>query len=491
VGEGKGFAKGFKENAEAIVVAFTFALIIRCFFLEVFQIPTTSMEPTLLGDISGGRHTSGSNCPFLDYHARDASDENLVSASGDRIMVTKFYYGFSGLDRFDVVVFKYPLNIARNFIKRVCGLPDEEFMIHEGNLYVRPGKGREEEPFRIARKPRDSQDRVWIRVGPREGYLRSDRDFKESWTLLEPPDGHAQYRIQDGDLLTLENQGARRSQFRHSRVTDTGSSEVDDLRLALDVEMGSSQGTFFAWISNRYGTFELRLYNTAGSKFIHRNAARKETTRALDIRPEPGFHRIVLEVFDGRYFVSYDGRTVLDQGNEFIGTLADAQTTQDANEVCFGSEDSTYTVRRLTLDRDIHYKCRPTDRNLQEDKAAYIPPGHYLVLGDNTEYSHDSRAWQVHTIKLKGGREVVFEHKAIEDGPEAIQSPEFKHLDQPGRRLRHFVKEDRFGNAVPIWEDEVESDGEPESFFHIGGEHVVGRALWIWFPPNRWFRLIR
>src|SRR5262245_29871966 len=39
-----------KENVEAIAVAFIMALVIRCFCVEVFKIPSSSMEPTLLGD---------------------------------------------------------------------------------------------------------------------------------------------------------------------------------------------------------------------------------------------------------------------------------------------------------------------------------------------------------------------------------------------------------------------------------------------------------
>ncbi|MBV8881249.1 MAG: S26 family signal peptidase, partial [Planctomycetaceae bacterium] len=72
-----------KENIEAIVIAFIMALVIRCFCIEVFKIPSSSMEPTLLGDVSPNHRRE--LCPFKDYHVPLNSD----NASGDRIMVTK------------------------------------------------------------------------------------------------------------------------------------------------------------------------------------------------------------------------------------------------------------------------------------------------------------------------------------------------------------------------------------------------------------------
>ena len=93
------------------------------------------MEPTLLGDVS--RSHSRDCCPFNYYHVPLGSD----NATGDRIMVTKYYYAFSPVERFDVVVFKFPLNQAKNFIKRVVGLPNEELRIYRGNLYVRKPDG--------------------------------------------------------------------------------------------------------------------------------------------------------------------------------------------------------------------------------------------------------------------------------------------------------------------------------------------------------------
>lgn len=106
----------FREYAEAIIIALLLALFIRAFVVQAFKIPSGSMIPTLL--------------------------------IGDHILVSKFIYGlrnpFSGTvlipvkepTRFDVVVFKYPVNPSQDFIKRVIGLPGDSVEIVNKEVYV-------------------------------------------------------------------------------------------------------------------------------------------------------------------------------------------------------------------------------------------------------------------------------------------------------------------------------------------------------------------
>ncbi len=538
VKEPGGFARSFRENTEAIVVAFTFALIIRCFFLEVFQIPTTSMEPTLLGDVSGGQH-HGNQCPFIDFHQPGLTEPASVDASGDRIMVTKFYYGLSKIDRYDVVVFKYPLNVARNFIKRVVGLPGEWMVMYGGNIY----SGQSENgPFTITRKTPSTQGRIWIRADSQfEEYLQKKSDFDRFWqaedqseyyaaldlrpgaseadiakaykklseefhpdrnpaesnryarvveaynVLKDPRNRVTPHEVIEGKLIT-----GRRSAFRHGAVRDYPNGvDVDDLRLSFEVNVASPQGAIFARIENRYGKFELRLAGK-GSTFVYTNPEGHPTTRPIAARPESGFHRVEIEIYDGRYFVRYDGDSQIPDRNEFLSTLAEAKSASfEDRGIVFGSEDTPCEIRKLSLARDIHYRERPGGANIRDGEAKQIEPGYYVMMGDNTESSHDSRAWTEHTWLLKDGREVVFESKAIEDGAQAGDQPAFKHLVDPKRPRRDFVKEDRFGNAVPIYEDEFDTEKSVRKFYQVHESYIVGRALWVWFPLNRFGRLIR
>ena len=106
----------FREYAEAIIVALVLALIIRTFVVQAFKIPSGSMEPTL--------------------------------EIGDHILVNKFIYGikipFTSINllpwespqRGDVMVFIYPLEPEKDFIKRVIGVAGDTVRIVNKKLYI-------------------------------------------------------------------------------------------------------------------------------------------------------------------------------------------------------------------------------------------------------------------------------------------------------------------------------------------------------------------
>jgi signal peptidase I len=70
---------------------------------------------------------------------------------GERIFVNKLiYYGWPKLQRGDIVVFWYPDDPSKSYIKRVIGLPGEIIEIREGQIYVKQPGGRElvlDEPY--------------------------------------------------------------------------------------------------------------------------------------------------------------------------------------------------------------------------------------------------------------------------------------------------------------------------------------------------------
>jgi signal peptidase I len=106
----------FREYAEAIIVALILALIIRTFVVQAFKIPSGSMEPTL--------------------------------EIGDHILVNKFLYGikvpFTSINLFpwempqrgDVIVFIYPLEPDKDFIKRVIAVGGDTVRIVNKKLYL-------------------------------------------------------------------------------------------------------------------------------------------------------------------------------------------------------------------------------------------------------------------------------------------------------------------------------------------------------------------
>ena len=105
-----------RENIEAIVVAVILALFIRTFVVQAFKIPSGSMKDTLL--------------------------------IGDHILVNKFIYGVKAPflkktlipikdpKRGDIIVFEFPEDPSKDFIKRVIGVPGDTIEIRNKKLWV-------------------------------------------------------------------------------------------------------------------------------------------------------------------------------------------------------------------------------------------------------------------------------------------------------------------------------------------------------------------
>ncbi len=106
----------FREYAEAIIMALVLALFIRTFIVQAFKIPSGSMIPTLqIGDhILVNKLAYGIRMPFLEHY--------LVR--------------YANVQRGDVIVFIYPEDRSKDFIKRVIGLPGDTVEIRNKKVFI-------------------------------------------------------------------------------------------------------------------------------------------------------------------------------------------------------------------------------------------------------------------------------------------------------------------------------------------------------------------
>lgn len=92
------------EVLESIIIAVLLAVLIRLFILAPFVIPSGSMIPTLI--------------------------------EGDRIIVSKITYRIWEPQRGDVIVFKYPRDPSRDYVKRLIGLGGETVALKNNRLFI-------------------------------------------------------------------------------------------------------------------------------------------------------------------------------------------------------------------------------------------------------------------------------------------------------------------------------------------------------------------
>ena len=132
----------WKEWGEPFAVAVILAVFIRTFLVGPYKIPTGSMETTLM--------------------------------VGDRIFVDKLSYRFRPPKRGEVVVFKYPIDPKKDFVKRLVAFSGEDFEIRDGNIFINGKKLDNPDVF---------QGRYY--------YNRNDWDYgKEGQQFKVPPDSY-------------------------------------------------------------------------------------------------------------------------------------------------------------------------------------------------------------------------------------------------------------------------------------------------------------
>jgi signal peptidase I len=85
----------------------------------------------------------------------------------DRLFINKFVYHFEAINRGDVVVFHYPLDPSKSYIKRVIGLPGDRIQIIRGHVWLN-GK-RLREPY-VPAKYRDNDSMAAMTV-PKDCYF--------------------------------------------------------------------------------------------------------------------------------------------------------------------------------------------------------------------------------------------------------------------------------------------------------------------------------
>jgi signal peptidase I len=147
-----------REFAEAVLVAVVFALFVRTFLLQAFVVPSPSMENTVL--------------------------------AGDHLIVNKFVFGPRGgslfapllprrpVRRGDVIVFKFPEDPRRDFVKRVIALPGDEVRIRDKIVFV---NGQPES----TRSAFHGDARVW----PDDAALPESERRRDQVSSLRVPEG--------------------------------------------------------------------------------------------------------------------------------------------------------------------------------------------------------------------------------------------------------------------------------------------------------------
>lgn len=308
------------------------------------------------------------NCEF-DFQ-RDITPWDI--AGGHKILVNKAGSLVRSPNRWDVIVFKYPEDTTKNYIKRLIGLPNERLLISSGDIYA---------DGRIARKELDI-----IRAMSYEVF---SSELPQKWEQRVPwrsYDGHWKLSVENlmvdshVDESSVEFDKRITSSLPYSNASST--THVNDVgfRFAAKCE---SEGELFCSIDDGEHCFRFTI--PVGREGTARLTMDGVEIKTANIRLEPGEeYEVEFLNIDDRVLALLDGEEIFryDYDSDLSGL--------ESSEILLGTVDAAARFERIHVYRDIYYTC---DGDYAVRSTFPLGPDEYFALGDNSASSKDSRRW--------------------------------------------------------------------------------------------------
>jgi signal peptidase I len=433
----RGFGAFLRDNLEAFAVAIAMALVIRHYCIEAFRIPTGSMMPTLYGD-NPPRH-------------------------GDRILVDKFAYLRGEPERYQVAVFQYPLNRNQNYIKRIGGLPLEWLRIADGDIWVSRDEGV---TWELTRKPAGVREQLFF------PYYPFPADKPEGFGRRTCWEGDGGWTIDEPSRRFAVDAGAAPQELRFTRRVapypgvDGGGAQVGDVRVRFRVAVERA-GRLDVRIAE-HGRVHVLALGAGGSSAEVGGAP----SVPLDVDLPAGREtEVSFANVDDTLVVVVDGEM---REIPFPDTPSSPpEIKQGISSISILATDVRAVLTELCVDRDIHYLGSVHDDGGWSD-VWKIPEDCFLMLGDNTESSSDSREWRVTRVVLKDGTAIEWE-----PGNKEANNPQ-AHQDVDGVVT---IRADVDGLVRRYRVEDVV--GTPENGLrrpYVTRDHLVGRAFAVFWP---------
>lgn len=449
------------DQVETLAVAIAMALVLKFFVIEAYQIPTGSMQPTMLGDAGADVR--------------------------DRVLADKLCTMLRDPRRYEVMIFRFPWDERRLYVKRIVGLPGETLEILGGDLWA-DGK--------IARKPDQVNDSVFKAIFPvHDGGMDVGRAFSAGPGVTVSgnrasfaPDATGELRLRETVRADYLHGYDPAWKIQPPPVVEGLDTPVSDLELDARVALGPGASELSIAFTSDEGdtvlTFEVPDATGEPEVVLSLRPADGGPARELGRRSVPGRigrpgsrFDLVARDADRQFVLFVDGDEWLRVADDASGPRADHPRKALVAVALRGGGE----LDELVVRRDIFYlPARETRQKRWE-----IPDDSYFAMGDNTQGSYDSRSWRMLEFDLKDRviRGFDFDNRT---------APDCNPRRLPDGRM---VFADVHGNEFTFSEADLAGPprSEPAPFIHR--RYLLGKAVAVFWPippfgPFRW-KLIR
>lgn len=430
----KKFLKSFMRE---IVVPIVLALIVIQYVIQAFQIPSGSMEDSLLtGDfLLGLKFTYGSPIPFTNqkfpgYTLPKAGDVIIFRYPGEpeypdnnparythmfnALMFGNFYWDHEPEDGQPHLI--HYADGPKDYIKRCVGVSGDTLAVHEGKLYINgtrqdvlPGKGKWTSPYRT-KSPRDEREAFVIpSVG--DTFDVETLPLEKLWwlrsiVLQENPNDHVELDIslwQDG--VEVNNY-----EFENFYIP-----VENDRSLAINALLSRNQ------IVLQQRLVQGDTISGAMSFAYFKELSRIGFLPMLDPHQKGGFTRQVSYInFDGSILKDLEGN--VERLNATHNELADSAVAPNS---AAAAPDSAVADSAAESVATKHFEIRRRLLVNGEPISQYvIKTPQFFMMGDNRDNSADSRYWGFVSLRnIKAKAFVVYFSFENSDGKFALGNP--------------------------------------------------------------------